>query len=282
VDATGNESPPAEVTVTPTDNVLLAAGDIAGCDTFGDEATADLLDRLDGIVTPIGDLAYQNGTGFEFNNCYEPTWGRHKFRTKPVIGDHEYLTTGAAPYFAYFGDLAGPVNKAWYSYEAASWHVVVLNSKCASSGCAPNTEQVQWLQADLAASSAQCTVVFWHNPRFTSSSIHDSDPAYDTFWRVLYDARVELVLNGHNHAYERFAKQNPDGVADPARGIRQITVGTGGRSLYQFGKAIPNSEVRFSDAFGVLKVTLQAGAYSWAFQPVDGSTSTDTGSTACH
>jgi fibronectin type 3 domain-containing protein len=283
VDDAGNASAPAEVTVTPTDNVLLAAGDIAGCDTFGDEATAELLDRFDGIVAPLGDLAYQSGTDAEFANCYDPTWGRHKWRTRPVVGDHEYLTADAAPYFAYFGAAAGAPGAGWYSYDVAGWHVVVLNSICPSpAGCSASSEQVRWLEADLAASTAQCAVAMWHRPRFTSSAVHDSDPAFDPFWRVLYAAGVELVLNGHNHAYERFAPQDPDGVYDPARGIRQIVVGTGGRSLYPFGTPEVNSEVRFDDAFGVLRLSLDPGMYSWEFAPVDGESSTDAGSGTCH
>jgi hypothetical protein len=280
----GTESAPSpEASATPRDDVVLAAGDIAGCDTFGDETTAALLDARDGIVAPLGDLAYQSGTLAELESCYGPSWGRHGWRTRPAVGDHEYLTPGAAGYWAYWGAVAGEAGKGWYSYDAAGWHVVVLNSTCPGPhGCGPGSEQLQWLEADLAASTAECTLATFHHPLFTSSSIHTGALQVEPLWRALHGAGAEVVLNGNDHAYERFAPQAPDGTADPARGIREFVVGTGGRSLYAPGPTRPNSEARINGVYGVLALTLQPGGYAWEFVPEAGQTATDSGSAPCH
>ena len=277
------ESPPSPVaTVTPTSSVLLAAGDIADF-TMHSDLTARLLDRLDGVVAPVGDTAYEDGAPSEFANYYEPTWGRHKWRTRPAVGDHEYGTPGATGYFDYFGEAAGPRGRGYYSYDLNGWHVIVLNSNCDKvAGCEAGSPQEQWLRADLAAANAGCTVAMWGDPMFTSSSVHTNDPSYVDFWRALYDHNVELVLNGDDHAYERFAPQRPDGRLDQARGIRQFTVGTGGRVLYGTGSLQPNSEVRNTETFGVLELSLSADSYTWRFVPQEGKTFTDTGTESCH
>jgi acid phosphatase type 7 len=285
-DAAGNvgRSDPSTFTVNASgDPVILAAGDIAGCGTFGDEATAALLDRLPGTVLTLGDHVYEDATASDFANCYDPTWGRHKARTRPTIGDHEYRTPGAAPYFDYFGAVAGDRAKGYYSYDLGAWHVISLNEVCSQiGGCGAGSPEEQWLRADLAAHPAQCTLAILHKPRFSSGAIHGSDPSFQPFWQALYDHRAELVLSGDDHVYERFAKQTPTGAADPVRGIREIIAGTGGRSHYNFGTIKPNSEVRNNTAFGVLQVTLHATSYDWQFVPEAGQTFTDSGTTACH
>src|ERR687896_673116 len=193
---------------------LLAAGDIATCPGSGDEATAAILDGYpSATVAALGDVVYNTGTPQEFQDCYEPSWGRHKARTKPAAGNHEYDTPGATGYYGYFGAAAGPAGKGWYSYNLGSWHVVVLNSNCEETtvDCTPTSEQVQWLEADLAASEAACTLAYWHHPLFTSG-VHAGEldlPLVRPFWEVLYEQGADVILVGHDHSYERFAPQAP-------------------------------------------------------------------------
>jgi hypothetical protein len=266
--------------------VLVGAGDVASCrEITGAEATAKLLDAIPGTVFIPGDLACPDGTPEEFANCFEPTWGRHKARTRPSTGNHDYHTKGAAPYFAYWGDAAGDPSKGYYSYELGTWHVVVLNSNCAEiGGCDIGSPQERWLRADLAAHPSACTVAYWHHPLFSSGAkaSHARHPEVRPLWQALYDAGAELVLNGHEHNYERFAAQDPNGEPDPEHGIRQIVAGTGGRNLDPLPDPQPNSEVREDSTFGVLKVTLKAKGYDWEFVPVAGKSFTDSGSGTCH
>jgi Ca2+-binding RTX toxin-like protein len=274
---------PGEAPFDPSrETQLLAAGDIADC-TSGAAETAKILDRLPGVVATLGDTVYETGTAENYASCYTPTWGRHKRRTRPAVGDHEYKTPGAAGYFAYFGAAAGEPGKGWYSYDIGTWHVVVLNSSCADiGGCGPGSSQEQWLRADLAAHPATCTLAYWHSPRFSSGQLHRDDLTVLPLWQALYDNRVELVLSGNDHDYERFAPQTPAGIADPANGIRQFVVGTGGRYLRPMGELQPNSEVSNASTFGVLRLRLDAGGYQWEFVPAAGGTFTDSGSAACH
>lgn len=274
----GGTAAPADVAVLGWG--FVGAGDIAHCSSTGDEATALLLDGIAGTVFTLGDNAYEDGTATEFANCYEPTWGRHKARTRPSPGNHEYHTPGATGYYDYFGASAGPSGLGYYSYDLGDWHIISLNSNISMS---VGSVQEQWLRADLAASTKQCTLAYWHHARFSSSAVHGNHPQTQPLWQALYDAGADLVLSAHDHLYERFAPQTPAGVADAASGIREFVVGSGGRSHYAFA-ATPdaNSEVRNSDAWGVLKLTLSAGAYSWQFVPVAGMTFTDSGSGTCH
>jgi hypothetical protein len=264
------------------DATLVSAGDIASCNSSGDEATAALLDSIKGTVATLGDNAYDTGSTAEFANCYGPTWGRHKARTRPAAGNHEYGTPGAAGYFSYFGAAAGPSGKGYYSYSLGEWHVVVLNSNCAQvGGCQAGSAQEQWLRADLAAHRGRCTLAYWHHPRF-SSGTHGSDAAMQPFWQALYSAGADIVLNGHDHDYERFAPQGPSGLADSTRGIREFVVGTGGYSHYVPGMPVANSQVRNGDTFGVLRLTLRSKSYQWQFVPVAGGSFGDSGSGTCH
>jgi ABC-type transporter MlaC component len=263
--------------------VMVGAGDIASCVSDGDEATADLLDTVDGLVFTLGDHAYEAGTPIEFAACYEESWGRHRARTRPTPGNHDYLTPGASGYFEYFGAAAGPPDKGYYAYDLGTWRVIVLNSNCAAiGGCGPGSPQERWLRRELASHPRACTLAYWHHPRF-SSGPHGSDLAYVTFWQALFENSADVVLGGHDHTYERFSRQRPDGVPDPHRGIRQFVVGTGGATHHPFvGPALANSEVRNDDTFGVLKLTLHTSSYEWQFIPVAGRTFTDSGVSRCH
>jgi hypothetical protein len=272
------------LTLPNADPVLVGAGDIAGCDTTGDEATAKLLDGISGTVFTAGDNAYNSGTPTQFNNCYDPTWGRHKARTKPTPGNHEYLTAGASGYFGYFGSAAGDPSKGYYSYDLGEWHIVALNSMCEKvGGCGATSPMVSWLKQDLAANDDKaCTLAYFHHPLFSSGSKHGNSPKMRPSWNALYAANAEVVLNGHDHDYERFAPQRPDGTLDNSRGIREFVVGTGGKSLRPFGTIKANSQVRNANTYGVLKLTLHPTSYEWKFVPEAGKTFTDSGVTTCH
>ena len=265
--------------------LLVGAGDIAGCGE-GAEITAALLEELiatngDAIVFTAGDNAYSDGTPQEFADCYDPTWGRHKARTRPAPGNHDYNTPDATGYFGYFGAVAGTSGEGYYSYEAGSWHVVVLNSNCGDiGGCEAGSPQEQWLLQDLASSGSQCTLAYWHHPLF-SSGTHGGSDSMRPLFRALYEHGAEVVIAGHDHDYERFAPQDPDGNHDPVNGIRHIVAGTGGRSIRSFDTAVPNSEVRI-EAFGILALGLYPKGYEWEFVPEPGSTETDAGVGTCH
>jgi chitodextrinase len=260
-----------------TDPVVAIAGDIAG-DGSGDSATATLLDSLKPTaVLTAGDNVYNAGTASEFAAYYEPTWGRFKSLTYPAPGNHEYLTSGAAGYFGYFGARAGPSGKGFYSYNIGAWHLIALNSQIAYGA---TSEQVTWLKNDLAASGAKCVLAYWHKPRFSAGTYSDST-AYQPFWDVLYAANADVVVNAHDHNYQRFAPMTPTGARDSTRGIREFVVGTGGRSHYAL-RADSRREAGDSTSYGVLKLTLRAASYDWQFVPEAGRTFTDSGSGTCH
>ena len=263
--------------------ILVGAGDIADCrDLSGAEATAKLLEQIPGTVMAVGDLAYPDGSAENFQ-CYDKTWGRVKTRTRPAAGNHEFHAAGGTPYFDYFGAAAGDPKNGYYSYELGSWHIVVLNSECRDvGGCDANSRQVQWLRSDLAAHPAACTLAYWHKPLFSSGSAHGNDPGMKPLWQALYDANADVVINGHDHNYERFAPQDPDGHSDAARGIREFVVGSGGKNHRPIVLAKPNSESRNADAYGVLKLTLREGAYDWQFVAEPGKQFTDSGAGKCH
>ena len=263
------------------DPVLVGAADIAYCSHDEDEATARLLDEIPGTVFAAGDNAYGRGTERQFRECYGQTWGRHLDRTRAVPGNHDYDTDEGAPYREYFGDASlGPDGETWYSFDLGTWHVVMLDSNCTHVDCEDDSDQVRWLTEDLAASDAECTVAIFHHPRF-SSGFHGDDRDVAPFWDVLYEAGADVVLNGHDHDYERFAPQDPDANEDRRAGLRQFIVGTGGAPLRGFEEIAANSELRAAIAHGVLKMTLRDGTYEWEFIATSGPFS-DRGSAACH
>jgi hypothetical protein len=261
---------------------LLAAGDIASCSSNGDEATAALLDRLPGTVVTLGDTVYDDGSPQQFSQCYNPSWGRHKSRTRPAPGNHDYNTDDAAGYFGYFGTAAGDPDKGYYSYDLGAWHIVALNSNCSDvGGCGEGSPQEQWLRQDLAAHPRACTLAYWHHPRFSFGKYDDST-ATKALWQALYDAGAEIVLAGHDHNYQRYAPLTPSGARDEARGIRQFVVGTGGKNHYALGSPPPTVEAYSDDTFGILRLTLREKSYDWEFIPAAGKTFTDSGSGTCH
>jgi acid phosphatase type 7 len=284
------------------DPVVAAAGDIA-CDplspSFGaglgmggscrQRRTSDLLLGMDlaAILAP-GDLQYEDGKLWKFQQAFDPSWGRLKPLIRPVPGNHEYQDPGAAGYFDYFngpGEGTGPAGergRGYYSFDVGSWHVVGLNSECSQvGGCGRGSAQERWLRDDLAAHPAACTLAFWHHPRF-SSGRHDAGGSMYPIWQALYEANADLIVNGHEHFYERFAPQTPDGVLDYVRGLRQITVGTGGKSHFGYVTAGPNSELRENRYHGVLKLTLREGSYDWELVTTPRGRVADSGTSDCH
>ncbi len=268
--------------------VLVGAGDIASCKSpEGARATAKLIEQIPGTVFAAGDLAYEKGSAEDFKNCYDPTWGRFRDRTKPALGNHEYADRAASGYFQYWGAQAGPPGKGFYSYDLGDWHIVVLNTNCNAKdlgGCATGSQQETWLKEDLAKHPNACILAYGHHALFSSGVFksHAVHPELKELWDDLYGAHADLVLAGHEHSYERFAPQDPEGKADPANGIREIVAGTGGRSHDLLGFSTPNSEVRNWETFGVLKLTLSPGKYSWEFIPEEGKSFHDSGSGVCH
>lgn len=271
-------SPRAEGTV------VLAAGDISECKNDQDTATARLVEGIDGTVLALGDNAYPTGTPQQFADCYGPTWGRFKDRTRPAIGNHEYYTEDAQGYFDYFGTAAGDPDEGYYSYDLGDWHVVALNSNCEEiGGCGDDSPQVRWLESDLAESGDRpCTLAYFHHPLFTSGEYKPGFPKVQPLWEALHAADAEMVLSAHDHNYQRFAPQDPEGRSDPEGGIRQFVVGTGGaEENYAIREPIENTEEYNDDTDGVLKLTLNKARYDWEFVPVGGGGFSDSGSGGC-
>jgi len=260
----------------PPSTVLLAAGDIGMCGSRPAIETGLMLDSLEGTVLAVGDLAYRHGTAEEFATCYDPVWGRHKSRTKPSPGNHEYESSGAQPYFDYFGALAGPSGQGYYSFRAGDWLVLSLNSNLPVSG---TTAQGQWIRSELTANAARCTLAYFHHPLYSSGPNGDN-ARLAGLWQLLYEQGVDVVVSAHEHIYERYAPMSPDGQRNDAHGIRQFIVGTGGAGLYTVTRVHPQSELQII-AHGILKLTLTSQGYSWEFLQV-GGTRPDVGNAVCH
>jgi hypothetical protein len=290
--------------------VIAAAGDIA-CDPASvnfkgglgttancrQMATSNLLVNANlAAVLLLGDNQYFCGSLPAFQQSYDPSWGRVKSITRPAVGNHEYVTqgdgsnpttgcdstnAGAKGYYAYFGSQAGTSGKGYYSYDIGDWHLIALNAECSfiSGGCGTSSEEGKWLANDLATHSNKCTLAYWHEPLFSSGGRATSSVL--TFWNQLYPKGVDVVLNGHDHIYERFAPQTPTGSAD-ANGIREFIVGTGGNNHTSIASVAANSQVRNASTYGVLKLTLHPTSYDWTFTPEAGAAFTDSGSGACH
>ena len=286
------------------DPLVAAAGDIACAppatrtsSSCHHHETASLLaaGTYDAVL-PLGDLQYECGQSSAYASVYDPAWGQFKSKSYPAAGDNEYgsqtcATPGASGYFSSFGGAASPNQPGctsacpgYYSYELGSWHVVVLNSNCSEpgvGGCGSTSPQGRWLAADLAAHPSQCTLAYWHVPRWTESGGVSSASSF--FVTTLYNAGAEVILSGHNHLYARFAPQSPAGAADPASGIREFIVGTGGKSLHGLSRnPDPQVEARQNTTYGVLELTLHQTSYSWRFVPEAGRTFTDSGTQTCH
>ena len=280
--ATGGPSPTSVMAGSPA-TTLLAVGDIGRCDSTHDDDTGALAASMHGVVATLGDTAYEDGTTEELVDCFGGSWGAVKDRISfAVTGNHDVHTDGGAPLQEYMGSAAARDGRTWFSEDLGAWHVVVLDGNCGLAGrrCGSGSQQARWLREDLAASNARCTLALLHQPRFSSGQ-HGDDRAVGPLWDALHEAGADLVLAGHDHDYERFGPQDPDGRADSARGITEIVAGTGGAELEAFGEAQANSLVRVNDAYGLLELTLLADSWSFRFVDVDG-TVRDQGIGACH
>jgi hypothetical protein len=235
-------------------------------------------------------MQYEDSCLAEFMGvgAYDATWGRKRAITRPLPGNHEYHDLTPCPpvadgYFTYFGSAAGDYGKGYYSFDIGPWHVIALNSNVSAG---PTSPQGIWLAGDLAATTKPCTLAMWHRPRYSSGSSHGNSPPESpatAMWNAVYDAGGDVVLTAHEHSYERFAPQNKSGERDDAQGVRDFVVGTGGANHGAFMVAAPStSEVRNSNTFGVLKLTLRAASYEWQFVPEPGGAFTDSGSGTCH
>ena len=235
------------------------------------------------VVFTAGDNSNESGTASQYANCVAKTWGAFKDRIRPVPGNHDYMTSGAAPYYAYFGAAAGAAGEGYYSYNLANnWHVIALNAMCSSvGGCKAGSAQETFLRNDLAANAGKHVIAIWHIPSFSSGGEHGNNASYLAWWQDLYAAHADIVIDGHDHDYERFGLQSPTATADP-NGIREFVLGTGGAGQRPFGTIRANSQVRSTGTFGVLQLTLGAHSYSWRFIPIAGGTFTDSGTQATH
>ena len=275
----GPDLTPTGPTPTPRGGtaVLVGAGDIAECGVSGAVETSHLLDQIEGTVFAAGDNAYYQGTRDEYERCYGPTCGRHKARTRPIPGNHEYETPGASGYFSYFGEAAAPAAPGYYSYDLGAWHIVALNSNIPIDAA---SLQLAWLRDDLAIHRSSCALAYVHHPLFSSGRNGPSQQVR-ALWDVLHAAGVEVVVSGHDHIYERFAPLDPSGRPDAVGGIRQFVAGTGGAHLYPVPVSRPPSEA-VASVWGVLKLTLRSLDYEWEFVPVAGQSFRDSGTGVCH
>ncbi len=280
---TSTAQPTASPSATPTPVVytLIGAGDIAICGQAGDDQTAALLAQYpEAYIFTAGDNSNETGSLAEYTDCFGASWGQFLDRIRPAPGNHDYTSLNAADYFTYFGAAAGEPGLGYYSYDIGAWHILMLNSNCNRIDCSPDGPQLTWLKADLEAHASLCSLAVWHHPRFTSG-LTEGGALYN-FWDILYQHGVDIIINGHDHNYERFAPQDPNGSADPQHGIREFVVGTGGASQLPLGSLKPNSEAFNSGAFGVLKLSLGEQDYAWEFIPVEGQSFSDSGSSLCH
>jgi hypothetical protein len=280
-------TPSPTVTPTPTPAILIGAGDIAYCsDSYlGDDQTAQVIASLvarypQAQLFTAGDNVQGEGLAWEYRDCFTPTWGQFLDRIHPVPGNHDYMTDNGGPYYQFFGTAAGTPGLGYYSYDLDGWHIVALNSNCNQIACGEGSAQANWLRQDLANHSQACTLMYWHDPRW-SSGLAGSIPAADTFWRIANEYGVEVVVNGNDHDYERFAPQDAAGQASPD-GVREFVAGTGGAPERAWGNILPNSESRNNDTWGVLVFSLVPGGYRWQFVPVAGGSFQDSGSGTCH
>jgi 3',5'-cyclic AMP phosphodiesterase CpdA len=271
---------------TKTDVVLVGAGDIAACESDGDEATATLVEDVLRRASPqsrvftAGDNVYPTGSADSFKRCYLPSWGRFLNETLPVAGNHDWMTPNAAGYFATFGPRAGTAETPWRSVKVGGWRVILLDSNCDEvGGCGEGSRQLSWLRNELSRSPPKCTVVIWHHP-FKSSGPHGSDPRTKPLWAALFAGGADLVIAGHDHLYERFAPADQEGNS-AGTGIVSFVAGTGGVSSYPTRPAVAEGSVKIQTGKpAVLMLILEDGGYRFHALSTDRNV-LDSGSGRC-
>jgi acid phosphatase type 7 len=261
---------------------VLAVGDIGDCDTGADDNLAGVMAEREGTVLALGDIAYPEGTSEDFAECFAPSWRTLLPRIRPVPGNHDYGTGDASAYFEFFGPAAGDPGRGYYSFDLGDWHLVALNSACdqPNIGCTEGSPQLEWLARDLSTNDTACTLAYWHVPRFSSGE-HGGDAAVQAFWEILDESGADVILNAHDHNYERLAPMTPDGQRDDDNGIRQFVVGTGGSDLRGLGEVEPNNERWATGYAGFLELVLDERGYQWTFVSASGEV-LDAGSDTCH
>ncbi len=281
IQPTATQTPTPTAQPTPESKYFAGAGDVAICGQEGDDQTFNLLkDQIgNGLFFVAGDSSNENGSLYEYTYCFGNTWGQLMPDLRVVPGNHDYYSDPLENYWIYFDGVAGEPGKGWYSFDYGGWHIVMLNSNCGYVGCGPSSEQIAWLKSDLEENNTQCAMAIWHHPRYNSGISGNADWLY-TFWDALYEHGVDVIINGHDHHYERMAKINPAGELDPDFGIRSFIVGTGGASYYALDQIQPFSEVRITDTFGIIQFELLPDSYSWQFINVEGQIM-DEGSDTC-
>lgn len=228
----------------------------------------------------LGDLQYASGALSDFQNSFDASFGRFRPIWRPVVGNHEYVTSGASGYFDYFGQAAGSRSRGYYSFDIGKWHVVALNSNCAIVACDARSAQARWLRNDLKRHPRMCTAAMWHHPLYSSGGEHGSNTISRPLWKILQSRRAEIVLSGHDHDFEAFRRQDQLGRPAPRTGMQQFVVGTGGKSAYAFGPPLANTLARRTDVYGFLKLRLMPKKYSWRFVAENGQT-LESGSANC-
>jgi len=267
-------------TSTPTPVTLAAVADIAICGQESDDQTAALISAWNAEVIIAGDANNEDGTIWQYQNCFEPSWGKYISRMHTVAGNHDYYSDPINNYYFYFGERAGEPGKGYYSFDLGEWHIVGLNSNCGYLPCGPSSEQVAWLKEDLITNQKICTLAFWHVPRWNSGPAKQANWV-QSFWDELYEAGADVIVNGHDHHYERTGKIDAKGYPDKQKGIVEFIVGTGGAGHYYLDDPFPFSEKMIFGEFGVLKLTLESNRYQWQFINVEGVV-LDEGSNDCH
>lgn len=279
--ATSTAIPTATITATPTPVVIAALADVAICGQEGHEDTAALIAEWGvSAILMAGDISNEDGILYQYQRCFEPAWGAYLDRIHPVPGNHDYYSDPLQNYYLYFDGQAGEAGQGWYSFNAGNWHIIALNSNCGAVACGPSSEQVAWLKQDLAENDQQCSIAFWHVPRWNSGPARNAH-WMSTFWDILHPAGVEMIINGHDHHYERTGKVDAKGLPDQDGGIREFIVGTGGAGHYYEEEPFPFSEKTIYGQFGVLKLVLGQQDYQWQFINTDGEV-LDEGADRCH
>lgn len=278
------------INITSSPPLIVAVGDIqcnetllgpANCASIEEASMAKQLNPS--AILLLGDEQYGKGQLSDFEDTIGPSWAGQIEKIYPIVGNHDYLSRGASGFFKYFKGKNPKISlqKSFYSYDVGSWHLIALDTNCSYvDGCTPASTEYKWLENDLANIKNKCVLAYFHQPLF-SSGIHGNNLQSKNFWDLLYKYKADVVLNGHEHVYERFAPQDPDGRPDQKNGITQFIVGTGGGNLYKFAQVKPNSLARNNQSYGFLSLTLSEGKYSWKFVSIEENGFTDEGQASC-